>query len=177
MKPMVEKCVWFLFPVFVFITQFYDFWVKSYGNSVSNDIFVIKLTTLSLFSRNVWLLSFFFFEIKSDGRTEWWVPNGWGWENWGILSDEWWVMGDEWWMTSDEWQRFKCLFGWREFWVISFCFHNSWSKTGGAHGRLLVWTPWLMICDPVSITQFFDFWVMSYGNWKHILDVFSFHNS
>ena len=24
----------------------------------------------------------------------------------------------------------------------------------------------------VSITQFSDFWVMSYGNWKHILDVF-----
>ena len=29
----------------------------------------------------------------------------------------------------------------------------------------------------VSITQFSDFWVMSYGNWKHILGVFSFHNS
>ena len=28
----------------------------------------------------------------------------------------------------------------------------------------------------VSITQFSDFWVMSYGNWKHILAVFSFHN-
>ena len=28
----------------------------------------------------------------------------------------------------------------------------------------------------VSITQFSDFWVMSYGNWKHILGVFSFHN-
>ena len=29
----------------------------------------------------------------------------------------------------------------------------------------------------ISITQFFDFWVMSYRNWKHILSVFSFHNS
>ena len=32
----------------------------------------------------------------------------------------------------------------------------------------------------ISITQFFDFWVMSYRNWKHILSVFrlsklSFH--
>ena len=71
----------------------------------------------------------------------------------------------------------KCLFGWREFWVISSCFHNSWSKTGGVHGRSLVWTPKLMIRDSVSITQFSDFWVMSYGNWKHILAIFSFHNS
>ena len=29
----------------------------------------------------------------------------------------------------------------------------------------------------VSITQFFDFWVMNYANWKHILGIFSFHNS
>ena len=29
----------------------------------------------------------------------------------------------------------------------------------------------------ISITQFFDFWVMSYENWKHILGVFNFHNS
>ena len=29
----------------------------------------------------------------------------------------------------------------------------------------------------VSITQFSDFWVMSYGNWKNILGVFNFHNS
>ena len=29
----------------------------------------------------------------------------------------------------------------------------------------------------ISITQFSDFWVMSYVNWKHILGVFSFHNS
>ena len=29
----------------------------------------------------------------------------------------------------------------------------------------------------VSITQLSDFWVMTYGNWKHILGVFSFHNS
>ena len=29
----------------------------------------------------------------------------------------------------------------------------------------------------VSITKFSDFWVISYGNWKHILGVFSFQNS
>ena len=29
----------------------------------------------------------------------------------------------------------------------------------------------------VSITQFSNFWVMSYGNWKHILAIFNFHNS
>ena len=29
----------------------------------------------------------------------------------------------------------------------------------------------------ISITQFSDFWVMSYGNWKHILVGFSFHSS
>ena len=29
----------------------------------------------------------------------------------------------------------------------------------------------------VSITQLSDFWVISYGNRKHILTVFSFHNS
>ena len=62
MGPMAEKSVWILFLVFVSITQFfyffsYELWVFS----VSNGIFVIKLTTLSLFSRNVWLLGFFFF--------------------------------------------------------------------------------------------------------------------
>ena len=29
----------------------------------------------------------------------------------------------------------------------------------------------------ISITQFSDFLVISYGNWKHILGVFSFQNS
>ena len=29
----------------------------------------------------------------------------------------------------------------------------------------------------VSITQLSDFWVMSYGNWKHILGIFNFQNS
>ena len=29
----------------------------------------------------------------------------------------------------------------------------------------------------IFITQFSDFWVMSYGNWKHILSIFSFQNS
>ena len=46
----------------------------------------------------------------------------------------------------------------------------------------IMWVPWMSICLDefwiiVSITQFFDFWAMSYGNWKHILGVFSFQNS
>ena len=59
-RPIVKKSVWFfitLFPVFVSITQFSDFWVMSYGNwkhilgvfsiqnSVFNGIFVIKPTS------------------------------------------------------------------------------------------------------------------------------------
>ena len=36
---------------------------------------------------------------------------------------------------------------------------------------------WILFPIFVSITQFSDFWVISYGNWKHILGVFSFHNS
>ena len=46
----------------------------------------------------------------------------------------------------------------------------------------IVWVPQMSICLDefwiiVFITQSFDFWVMSYGNWKHILGVFSFQNS
>ena len=46
----------------------------------------------------------------------------------------------------------------------------------------IVWVPQMSICLDkfwiiVSITQFSNFWVMSYGNWKHILGVFSFQNS
>ena len=45
----------------------------------------------------------------------------------------------------------------------------------------IMWVPWMSICLDefwiiVSITQFSDFWVMSYENWKHILSVFSFQN-
>ena len=36
---------------------------------------------------------------------------------------------------------------------------------------------WILFQVFVSITQFSDFWVMSYGNWKHILGIFSFYNS
>ena len=36
---------------------------------------------------------------------------------------------------------------------------------------------WFLFLVFVSITQYSDFWVMSYENWKHILGVFSFHNS
>ena len=41
----------------------------------------------------------------------------------------------------------------------------------------LVWISIIMFPIFVSITQFSNFWVMSYGNWKHILVVFNFHNS
>ena len=62
MGPTAEKCVWFLFLVFVSITQFSNFWVMSYGNwkhilgvfsfqnSISNGIFVIKHTLRDLLS-------------------------------------------------------------------------------------------------------------------------------
>ena len=128
---LVEKSVWILFLVFVYVTQFSDFLVMGYGNwkhilgvfsfhnSVFNGIFVVKLTILSLFSRNIWLLGFFeffssfetkpcriswlfsfFFWNKSNGRTEWWVPNRWGWGNWDILSDEWQKLSEEWWVMT-----------------------------------------------------------------------------
>ena len=41
----------------------------------------------------------------------------------------------------------------------------------------VVWIFITLFSVLISITQFFDFWVMSYGNCKHILAVFSFHNS
>ena len=41
----------------------------------------------------------------------------------------------------------------------------------------LVWISIILFPVFVPITQFFDFWVMSYENWKHILAVFNFHNS
>ena len=72
--PTTEKCVWLLFPVFVSITQFFDFWVMSYGNwkhikyvfsfqnSISNGIFIIKPTNFetsaSMF--DFWVILFYF---------------------------------------------------------------------------------------------------------------------
>ena len=53
--------------------------------------------------------------------------------------------------------------------------HNS--KMVGPMTQKLVWISIALFPIFVSITQFSDFWVMSYGNWKHILAVFSFHNS
>ena len=101
--------------------------IFSFQNSVFNSIFVIKLTTFSLFSRNVWLLGFFFsflkqsptayldfsvfltfqfffffFETISNGRTEWWVPNGWVWRNCDILSDKWLKLNEEWWLMTQK---------------------------------------------------------------------------
>ena len=53
--------------------------------------------------------------------------------------------------------------------------HNS--KMVGPIAEKSVWHHITLFPFFVSITQFSDFWVMSYGNWKHILAVFSFHNS
>ena len=52
--------------------------------------------------------------------------------------------------------------------------HNS--KTMRPMTQKLVWISITLFSVFVSITQFFDFWVMSYGNCKHTLAVFSFHN-
>ena len=45
----------------------------------------------------------------------------------------------------------------------------------------IVWVLRMSICLDefwiiVFITQLSDFWVMSYGNWKHILNIFDFQN-
>ena len=53
--------------------------------------------------------------------------------------------------------------------------HNS--KIVGSMTQKLVWISITLFPIFVSITQFSDFLVMSYGNWKHILTIFSFHNS
>ena len=64
------------------------------------------------------------------------------------------------------------MFGWDEFWVISLNFLFPSSKSCGRMSICLD-EFWII----VSITQFSDFWVMSYENWKYILGVFSFQNS
>ena len=56
-----------------------------------------------------------------------------------------------------------------------FITHNS--KMVGSMAEKFVWIFITLFPVFVSIIQFSDFWVMSYGNWKHILGVFSFHNS
>ena len=71
--PIAEKSVWFLFPIFVSINQFSNFWVMSYENwkhilyvfsfqnSISSGIFVIKHTRRDLLSeQQPQLLTFFF---------------------------------------------------------------------------------------------------------------------
>ena len=42
--------------------------------------------------------------------------------------------------------------------------------------KKFVWISITLFPVFVFITQLSDFWVMSYGNWKHILGVFSFQN-
>ena len=90
MDPRAEKSIWFLFSIFVSITQFSNFWVMSYGgvfsfqNSVFNGIFVIKHTLRDplVLSSQIYLLSptghsffflylfffLFFFRAKSHPR-------------------------------------------------------------------------------------------------------------
>ena len=46
----------------------------------------------------------------------------------------------------------------------------------GPMTQKLVWISIILFPVFVPITQFFDFWVMSYENWKHILAIFNFHN-
>ena len=52
--------------------------------------------------------------------------------------------------------------------------HNS--KMVGPMTEKSVWIFITLLPVFISITQFPDFWVISYGNWKHILGIFSFHN-
>ena len=44
-------------------------------------------------------------------------------------------------------------------------------------GPMVEKSVWILFLVFVSITQFSDFWVMSYRNWKQILGIFNFHNS
>ena len=129
--PITEKFVWILFLVFVFITQFSNFWVMSNGNwkhilglfsfhnSIFNSIFVINL----LFSRNVglfWLFiylllffwnraqpqcwNFFFFNFFGNKVTQNWVMSAKrvGLGKLGYFKR--WVMSDEWWVMKS-WVR------------------------------------------------------------------------
>ena len=52
-------------------------------------------------------------------------------------------------------------------WIFSF--HHPWLKICGSHAWMVCLG---MFSVFVSITQFSDFLVMSYGNWKHILGLF-----
>ena len=61
----------------------------------------------------------------------------------------------------------KILSLWEAVWICYF--HNLYLKNGGTHS-------WEVRLDFISITQFSYFLVISYGNWKYILGVFSFHN-
>ena len=47
----------------------------------------------------------------------------------------------------------------------------------GSMTKKVVWIFITLFPIFISITQFSDFWLMGCGNWKHILTVFSFHNS
>ena len=65
--------------------------------------------------------------------------------------------------------------------VFGFLISITYNSVFITHNSKIVWDSWLNACldfvfSFVSITQFSDFWVMSYGNWKHILAFFSFHN-
>ena len=50
-------------------------------------------------------------------------------------------------------------------------------KMVGYMAEKFVWIFIILFQVFISITQFSDFLVMNYENWKHILSIFSFHNS
>ena len=65
--------------------------------------------------------------------------------------------------------------------VFGFLISITYNSVFITHNSKMMWDSWLNACldfvfSFVSITQFSYFWVMSYGNWKHILAFFSFHN-
>ena len=66
------------------------------------------------------------------------------------------------------------LFGFAVSITHNFVFITHNSKMVGPITEKFVWILFLVF---VFITQFSNFWVMSNGNWKHILGLFSFHNS
>ena len=58
--------------------------------------------------------------------------------------------------------EYKSMFGCNEFWGIWNCFHYSWSKTGGAYGRAVVWMISLMIRDSILVILWFkknEWWI------------------
>ena len=74
------------------------------------------------------------------------------------------------------WERITpSMFGCSEFWVIWSCFHYSWSKTGRAYRRAVVWIISVMIHDLVLVILWLKKMSDEEGKWKHISLVFITH--